>query len=106
MPAATAMNKPNRSEARITSMCCPRARCHAAIPMMTAAPASNAPTRMCGYATTATGLVNTAQMSVSSARPDSALTVKPTGFCIHELAARMKYADRFVPMATHQIHAR
>ena len=66
-------------------MCCPR-QVPRRDPDDDGAPASNAPTRMCGYATTATGLVNTAQMSVSPARPDSALTVKPTGFCIHRVS--------------------
>ena len=44
----------------------------------------------CGKVTRTTGLVSTAPKSVSSARPRSALKVKPTGFCMKELAARMK----------------
>jgi hypothetical protein len=30
----------------------------------------------------------------------------PTGCCIHELAARMKYAESNVPTAANQMHAR
>jgi len=48
----------------------------------------------------------TAPKSLSSARLVSGLKAYPTGCCIHELAARMKYALIKVPMCTTQMHAR
>ncbi len=55
---------------------------------------------MCGKVTICTLLNITAAKSVSSARPVSGLNSYPTGFCIQELAARMKYAESRVPMCT------
>ena len=57
-------------------------------------------------APTAVELVSTAPKSVSSARPRAVLTTEPTGCCIQEFAARMKYAERLVASATAQMHAR
>ena len=39
-------------------------------------------------------------MSLASARPVCWLISYPTGCCIHELAARMKYAESHVPAQT------
>ena len=49
--------------------------------------------------------MRTAQKSVSSTRPVVGLNSYPTGFCMKELAARMKYADSNVPSAASQIEA-
>ena len=57
-------------------------------------------------APTAVELVSTAPKSVSSARPVTGLTTEPTGCCIQEFAARMKYAESTVPIAASQIVAR
>ena len=51
-------------------------------------------------------MVSTDQIEVSSARPRAALIRNPTGCCIHEFAARMKYADSQVPTAVAQIVSR
>ena len=49
---------------------------------------ANGPKMVCGKATSAVLLVNTAQASVIAARPS--MSSMPTGCCIHELATRMK----------------
>ena len=77
-----------------------RTRCHSATPTTNAAPVMYAAAMVCGKVTSWTSLVSTATTSVSSARPVSGLNSKPTGFCMKELAARMKYADSTVPMCT------
>jgi hypothetical protein len=61
---------------------------------------------VCTNAPTAVELVSTAPKSVSSARPLSSLTIDPTGCCIHAFAARMKYAERTVPIEASQMQAR
>ena len=60
---------------------------------------------VCGKVTSWTLLVSTAPKSVSSARPVAGLNRKPTGFCMNEFAARMKYADSTVPMWTSHMQA-
>ena len=50
--------------------------------------------------------VNRAPKSVSSARPVSGLNRAPTGCCMKELAAMMKYAEALTANATTQMHAR
>ena len=66
----------------------------------------NAPATACGNAASAVLLVSRAQMSVRTGRPRSGSNVAPTGCCMNELAAMMKYADRLTPIATIQIVAR
>ncbi len=61
---------------------------------------------VCGNWFSATMLVSTAPMSVNSARFLSGLSSKPTGFCMNELAARMKYADSQTPRTVIQMVAR
>ncbi len=53
--------------------------------------------------TSVTLFVSTAQMSVNSTRPVVSLKRYPTGFCMNELAARMKYAEIIVPNAASQM---
>lgn len=83
-----------------------RITCHRPTVTISDPATRNAPARVCGKVTRATLLVSTATKSVSSARPLSGLIRNPTGFCMNELAARMKYADRLVPIAAAQIAAR
>ncbi len=83
-----------------------RFRCHALIPITNAPAVTIAAVMVCGKVTSAVLFVSTGQIEVSSARPRASLIRKPTGCCIHEFAARMKYADSQVPTATAQIEAR
>ena len=73
------------------------------IPARKAPVVRNAAGMVCRNVITAVLLVRRAMKSVSSARPLTGLTTYPTGCCIQELAARMKYADRTVPVAAIQI---
>ena len=78
----------------------------AAIPATNVPAVRNEAAMVCGKAASKVMLVSTAPMSVIWARPVSGSTIAPTGCCIQELAARMKYADRLLAMATAQMHAR
>ena len=51
---------------------------------------SREPVTACGNAARAVGLVSSATMSVSSARPVSGLYSAPTGCCMKEFATMMK----------------
>ena len=81
-----------------------RIRYHAEIPSMMKAAFAYAPITVCGNAKNTVGLVSSFQKLVISARPLTILY--PTGCCIHEFAARMKYADRADPNAASQMVAR
>ena len=107
-PATRALRSPQRSEVEKNADSVPRwrQRCHALIPTSSIPEVITAAVTVCPNANSAVLLVRTSQIEVSSARPRSGLTSAPTGRCIHALAARMKYADRFVPMKTAQIVAR
>ena len=61
---------------------------------------------MCRNAQIAVLFVNSAPKSTSSARPVSGLNLAPTGCCMNEFAAMMKYAEALTPNATIQMHAR
>jgi hypothetical protein len=84
----------------------PRLRCQQLIARTTAAAVMKAAKTVCGKVTSCVELVSSAQMLVSSARPVSGLKAQPTGCCIQELAARMKYALPTVPAASSQMLAR
>src|SRR3981189_491318 len=75
---------------------------HAHTPATKVPAVKNAPNTACEKAAIAVLLVNRATMLVSSARPVLGLNRAPTGCCIHELAAMMKYADALTAMATIQ----
>ena len=66
----------------------------------------NAPAITCGKAARVVLLVMTAKKSFMAGRPRVSSHSTPTGCCIHEFAAMMKYADALTPMAANQIHAR
>ena len=72
MNETTMNHRPNRSDERIVSMCWPRRRCHAETAMTMAAANIHALVIVWGKAARTTGLVSTATMSTSSARPPSA----------------------------------
>ncbi len=59
----------------MVSKCCPRARCQADTEITTPAANMSAPKMVCGNAARATGLVSSAQKSVSSARLVTSLYV-------------------------------
>ncbi len=59
---------------------------------------------MCGIAASAVLLVSTAQMEVIVGLPST--NSAPTGCCIHEFAARMKYAEATVASENAHAHAR
>jgi hypothetical protein len=84
----------------------PRSRCHADTASITIPPVTAAASRTCRNPHRNTGLARTAQMLVSCALPLAGLTVKPTGCCIHELAAMTNAADSADPTATSQMVAR
>ncbi len=75
-------------------------------------PATNAPAvskaavTACRKAQIAVLLVSSATKSTSSARPVSGLNFAPTGCCMNEFAAMMKYAEALTPNATIQMQAR
>jgi len=73
--------------------------------MTKAPPTMYALVMVCGNVTSCTLLVSTATKSVISARPVTGLKRYPTGCCMKELAARMKYADNKVPTATSHMQA-
>ena len=101
-PRRIARVNPRRS----TSLGSRRISHQAEMPATNTAAVSTAPLITWGYAARVVLLVSTARMSVISARPVSGLKIAPTGCCIQELAATMKYADSHVPIAAAQIVAR
>ena len=58
---------------------------------------ASAPAMTCGKVASAVTLVSTSQMLSARRGRSPALNRTPTGCCINELAARMKYADRLTP---------
>src|SRR5690625_6467362 len=84
--------------------------CQEATPTRNAPATSQAPAITWGKAARAVMLVSTDRMepweASSSARPDSGFSSAPTGCCMKEFAAMMKYADKVEPSATAQIVAR
>src|SRR3954468_1094552 len=74
------------------------------MPTRNAAATENAPARVCGIAASAVLFVSTAQIEFMVGLPFSNVT--PTGCCIHEFAARMKYADAIVASENAHAHAR
>ncbi len=79
-------------------------RCQAPMPTRNVAATANAPAIVCGKAARVVLLVSTAQIEVRRGRPLS--STMPTGCCIHELAARMKYALAMVARLNAQAQAR
>ncbi len=67
---------------------------------------SSAPAMTCGKAASVVLLVSTATMLFIAGRWRVSSHSTPTGCCIHELAAMMKYADALTPKATIQMHSR
>ena len=67
---------------------------------------SRAAAIVCPNAWTSVEFVKSCAIEVSSARCVTGLILYPTGCCIHEFAARMKYAEAVDPIATSQIVAR
>src|SRR3974377_2133846 len=74
-----------------------RSRYQAEIPRTMNAALAYAPMTVCGKAKKTVEFVSSSQKLVITARPWTILY--PTGCCIHELAARMKYADSADPKA-------
>src|SRR6185503_2420931 len=92
--------------ASVFSVRCERTIHQPHTPATNAPAVRNAPVIACENAAIAVLLENSSKMLVSSARPVSGLNRAPTGCCMNELAAMMKNADRFTPMATIQMQAR
>ena len=90
MLAISTVTSAIRSDGRMTSVCWPRARCHALMASTNMPAVTNDAVMVWVNAPTAVELVSTAPKSVSSARPRAVLTTEPTGCCIQEFAARMK----------------
>ena len=83
-----------------------RAIHHAPMAATNVAAVSQAPTITCGKAARVVLLVITAQKLFIAGRLRSSLHSTPTGCCMNEFAAMMKYADAVTPIVTNQIVAR
>ena len=87
-----------------------RTMCQPATPVTKAEATSQAPEITWGNAASVVTLVRTERMEPwegsSSARPVSGFSMAPTGCCMKEFAAMMKYAESMVPIATIQMVSR
>src|SRR5919107_1620294 len=111
--AASDTNPPSRTERRQTAEStsaadCPasarRRRCHRPTPTSRAPATMSEATIVWVNAASAVLLVRTATKSTCSGRPVASSTTTPTGCCIQELAAMMKYALTIEPTtAAHRL---